>query len=181
MILTGSQRGGAKALGDHLLKTTENEHVEVHEVRGFLASDLLGALREAEATAKGTRCKQFMFSVSLNPPLVLWSLVNHSPSMQAFQDASHFCINVLRQDQSDIALHFARPSEDKFAGMTWQPGLGGAPKLDGVLAQFECRNSYRYYGGDHVIFLGAVEAYNHHQGDPLLFSRGAFGAFANLV
>jgi hypothetical protein len=68
MILKGSQRGGAKALGDHLLKTTENEHVEVHEVRGFLASDLLGALREAEATAKGTRCKQFMFSVSLNPP-----------------------------------------------------------------------------------------------------------------
>ena len=120
-------------------------------------------------------------SVSLNPPLVLWSLVNHSPSMQAFQDASHFCINVLRQDQSDIALHFARPSEDKFAGMNWQPGLGGAPKLEGVLAQFECRNSYRYYGGDHVIFLGAVEAYNHHQGDPLLLSRGAFGAFTNLV
>jgi len=120
-------------------------------------------------------------AVSLDPPLVLWSLVNHSPSMQAFQDASHFCINVLRQDQSDIALHFARPSEDKFAGMNWQPGLGGAPKLEGVLAQFECRNSYRYYGGDHVIFLGAVEAYNHHQGDPLLFSRGAFGAFTNLV
>jgi len=68
MILKGSQRSGAKALGDHLLKTTENEHVEVHEVRGFLSSDLLGALREAEATAKGTRCKQFMFSVSLNPP-----------------------------------------------------------------------------------------------------------------
>jgi hypothetical protein len=68
MILKGSQRGGARQLGDHLLKKTENEHVEVHEVRGFLASDLLGALREAEATAKGTRCKQFMFSVSLNPP-----------------------------------------------------------------------------------------------------------------
>lgn len=120
-------------------------------------------------------------SVSLNPPLVLWSLVNHSPSMQAFQDASHFCINVLRQEQSDLALHFARPSEDKFAGINWQAGLGGAPKLDGVLAQFECRNAYRYYGGDHVIFLGAVEAYNHHQGAPLLFSRGAFGAFTNLV
>ena len=68
MILKGSQRGGARQLGDHLLKTTENEHVEVHEVRGFMASDLLGALREAEATAKGTRCKQYLFSVSLNPP-----------------------------------------------------------------------------------------------------------------
>ncbi len=67
MILKGSQRGGARQLGDHLLKTTENEHVEVHEVRGFMASDILGALREAEAVSKGTRCKQFLFSVSLNP------------------------------------------------------------------------------------------------------------------
>tara|TARA_R110001599_G_scaffold318163_1_gene527696 strand:- start:3082 stop:4479 length:1398 start_codon:yes stop_codon:yes gene_type:complete len=68
MILKGSQRGGARQLGDHLLKKTENEHVEVHEVRGFMASDLLGALREAEAISRGTRCKQFLFSVSLNPP-----------------------------------------------------------------------------------------------------------------
>ena len=68
MILKGAQRGGAKQLGLHLLKTTENEHVEVHEVRGFMASDLLGALREAEAISKGTRCTQPLFSVSLNPP-----------------------------------------------------------------------------------------------------------------
>ena len=68
MILKGSQRGGAKQLGRHLLKTAENEHVEVHELSGFMASDLLGALREAEAISKGTRCKQFLFSVSLNPP-----------------------------------------------------------------------------------------------------------------
>jgi len=68
MILKGSQRGGAKQLGQHLLKTNENEHVEVHEVSGFMASDLLGALREAEAISKGTRCKQPLFSVSINPP-----------------------------------------------------------------------------------------------------------------
>jgi hypothetical protein len=68
MILKGSQRGGARQLGLHLLKTTENEHVEVHEVRGFMTQDLLGALREAEAISKGTRCKQPLFSVSLNPP-----------------------------------------------------------------------------------------------------------------
>jgi hypothetical protein len=68
MILKGSQRGGAKQLGRHLLKTSENEHVEVHEVSGFMASDVLGALREAEAISMGTRCKQPLFSVSLNPP-----------------------------------------------------------------------------------------------------------------
>lgn len=68
MILKGSQRGGAKQLGLHLLKTVENEHVEVHDVRGFMTDDVVGALREAEAVSKGTKCRQFLFSVSLNPP-----------------------------------------------------------------------------------------------------------------
>lgn len=68
MILKGSQRGGAKQLGLHLLKTEESEHVEVHDVRGFLSEDIVGALREAEAVAKGTKCRQYLFSVSLNPP-----------------------------------------------------------------------------------------------------------------
>ncbi|WBQ11223.1 relaxase/mobilization nuclease domain-containing protein [Hyphomonadaceae bacterium ML37] len=68
MILKGSQRGGAKQLALHLMKTEENEHVEIHEVRGFLADDVLGALREAEAISQGTKCRQFLFSVSLNPP-----------------------------------------------------------------------------------------------------------------
>lgn len=68
MILKGSQRGGAKQLAAHLLKTAENEHVEVHEIRGFMAESLPGALREAYAIAQGTRCRQFLFSLSLNPP-----------------------------------------------------------------------------------------------------------------
>lgn len=68
MILKGSQRGGAKQLGLHLLKTEENEHVEVHDIRGFMSEDVIGALREAEAISKGTKCKQYLFSVSLNPP-----------------------------------------------------------------------------------------------------------------
>lgn len=68
MILKGSQRGGAKKLGLHLLKTAENEHVEIHDVRGFMTDDVVGAFREAEAVSKGTKCRQFLFSVSLNPP-----------------------------------------------------------------------------------------------------------------
>ena len=68
MILKGSQRGGAAQLARHLLKTEENEHVEVYELDGFIADDLEGALQEIYAVSKGTRCRQFMFSVSLNPP-----------------------------------------------------------------------------------------------------------------
>lgn len=68
MILKASQRSGAAQLGQHLLKTEENEHVEVHEVRGFMSENVMGAMKEAQAMAKGTRCKQYLFSVSLNPP-----------------------------------------------------------------------------------------------------------------
>ena len=67
MIIKASQRGGAISLGQHLLKT-ENEHVELHEVRGFIADDVMGAFKEAQAMATGTQCKKFLFSVSLNPP-----------------------------------------------------------------------------------------------------------------
>lgn len=68
MILKASQRGGAKQLGLHLLKTTENERVEIHEVRGFISDDVMEAMHEAYAVSRGTKCKQFLFSVSLNPP-----------------------------------------------------------------------------------------------------------------
>jgi len=68
MILKASQRGGGKQLALHLLKTEENEHVEVHDIRGFVSDDLVAALKEAHAISKATKCKQFLFSVSLNPP-----------------------------------------------------------------------------------------------------------------
>ena len=68
MILKGSQRGGSKQLAAHLLKTHDNEHVEVHELRGFSADDLQAALQEIYAVSRGTRAKQFLFSLSLNPP-----------------------------------------------------------------------------------------------------------------
>lgn len=68
MILKASQRGGGKALGLHLLNAEQNEHVEVHEVRGFMSESVLGAFKEARAMATGTRCKQYLFSVSLSPP-----------------------------------------------------------------------------------------------------------------
>ncbi len=117
-------------------------------------------------------------SVSLDPPLVLWSLGIYAPSLPVFQDASHFAVNVLSVEQEDLAVHFSKPSDDKFRDIACGEGLGRAPILDDVIATFECRNAFRYYGGDHVIFLGAVERYGYRQdGEPLLFCRGAFGRF----
>lgn len=117
-------------------------------------------------------------AVSLNPPLVLWSLSLHSPNLAVFQDASHFAVNVLGANQKDLALRFARPASDKFAGIAVEEGRGGAPLLLQALARFQCRNTFRYYGGDHIVFLGAVERYDHRPGEPLIFCRSTFGTFA---
>lgn len=68
MIIKASQRGGGKQLALHLLNTRDNEHCEVHEVRGFVSDDVVGAMKEAYAVSRGTKCTQFLFSVSLNPP-----------------------------------------------------------------------------------------------------------------
>jgi len=124
----------------------------------------------------GVTCNSFA-SVSLNPPLVLWSLGMFSQGLPIFQNASHFTINVLAASQAELASQFAKSVGDKFAGVVWAPGLGNAPVLADVVANFQCRAANRYYGGDHVIFLGAVEAYAYSRREPLLFARGSFGQF----
>jgi flavin reductase (DIM6/NTAB) family NADH-FMN oxidoreductase RutF len=108
---------------------------------------------------------------------VLWSLVIFSQAMSIFQNASHFTVNVLGASQQALANKFATSSEDKFVGVEWTPGLGNAPILANSVANFQCRAADRYYGGDHVIFLGAVEAYAYNRQEPLLFARGGYGRF----
>ncbi len=130
----------------------------------------------AEGKPYGVTCNSFA-SVSLNPPLVLWSLGMFSQGLPIFQNASHFTVNVLGVSQKALAMQFAKSSGDKFAGVEWKPGLGDAPVLAGSVAQFQCRAVNRYYGGDHIIFLGAVEAYGYGDDEPLMFSRGGFGSF----
>jgi flavin reductase (DIM6/NTAB) family NADH-FMN oxidoreductase RutF len=94
-----------------------------------------------------------------------------------FQNASHFAVHILGTSQQTLANKFAKSSEDKFAGVDWTPGLGNAPVLAESVANFQCRSVNRYYGGDHVIFLGAVEAYAYSAKEPLLFARGGYGRF----
>jgi flavin reductase (DIM6/NTAB) family NADH-FMN oxidoreductase RutF len=130
----------------------------------------------ADGKPYGLTCNSFA-SVSLNPPLVLWSLVLYSSSLSVFQNAGHFAVNVLGASQQALANRFAKSAEDKFAGIEWTPGVGNAPLLKDSVANFQCRAVNRYYGGDHVIFLGAVEAYAYNRDEPLLFAQGGYGRF----
>jgi flavin reductase (DIM6/NTAB) family NADH-FMN oxidoreductase RutF len=124
----------------------------------------------------GLTCNSFA-SVSINPPLVLWSLGMYSQGLPVFQNASHFAVNVLGISHRPLATKFAKTSLDKFDGVKWKLGLGKAPLIADCVAHFQCRAANRYYGGDHVIFLGAVEAYTYNRKEPLLFVRGGYGRF----
>src|SRR3981081_960900 len=124
----------------------------------------------------GLTCNSFA-SVSLNPPLVLWSLGMFSQGLSIFQTASHFAVNVLGASQQALATKFAKSSEDKFAGVEWMPGLGTAPILADSVANFQCRAANRYYGGDPGPFFGGGKSYAYNRREPLLFARGGYGRF----
>ncbi len=114
-------------------------------------------------------------SVSLNPPLVLWSLGQKAGSMPVFSRGSHYAINILAADQKELAQRFATRDIDRFAGVAWREGAGGAPVLEGVAAVFECANRSQYEEGDHVIFVGEVESCSRREGaQPLIFHGGRY-------
>ena len=116
-------------------------------------------------------------SVSLSPPLVLWSLARAAGSMAAFSTGSHYAINILSADQQSLAKQFASKTGDRFDGVQYTAGVGGAPLLAGAAATFECFNRSRYEEGDHVIFVGEVERCACTGGaSPLLFHGGKFYA-----
>jgi flavin reductase (DIM6/NTAB) family NADH-FMN oxidoreductase RutF len=114
-------------------------------------------------------------SVSLSPPLVLWSLSKQSKSLAGLQSASAYAINVLAGDQRVLAERFAKRGIDRFEGVSWRPGLSGAPLIDGAAASFECRQHNHHDEGDHLIFVGEVLHFNRRIGAvPLLFHGGRF-------
>jgi len=116
-------------------------------------------------------------SVSLDPPLVLWSLSRKAGSMGAFANGQHYAINVLAADQQPLAERFAARGVDRWAGVAFSDGVNGAPLLAGAAASFECFNRSQYAEGDHVIFVGEVERCGHRaDASPLLFHGGRFYA-----
>jgi flavin reductase (DIM6/NTAB) family NADH-FMN oxidoreductase RutF len=130
--------------------------------------------RDAAGLPVGITANSFN-SVSLSPPLVLWSLGRHAGSMPAFEQGSHYAINILAADQHALALRFAAKSIDRFAGVPFRLGRSGAPMLDGAAAVFECFNRSRYEEGDHVIFVGEVERCERRIGaTPLIFHGGRY-------
>ena len=117
-------------------------------------------------------------SVSLEPPLVLWSVDKSANSFKAFSEANYFAIHVLHAGQEAVSHTFATPRADKFSCVPHEQGLGGIPRLTDYSACFECKTRHRYDGGDHTILVGEIIHFHSRDKEPLVFYKGAYKKLA---
>jgi len=135
---------------------------------------------DAAGVAVGLTVNSFS-ALSLEPPLVLWSLRVESPSLPSFGAARHFAVNVLAEHQLELSRRFAAGSADKFDAGRWTVGQTGAPVLSGAVAVLECATQSAQPHGDHVLFIGAVRHVVAHAGPPLLFQAGRYRRLGDLL
>ena len=162
------------------LAATELGPDELRQALGrFVTGVTIVTCRDEHGEPVGLTANSFN-ALSLDPPLVLWSLRQASSTISAFTNASHFAINVLSVDQVDLSRRFARPSSAKFDAGEWTDGQGGAPLLAGCVAVFECRRHSHHAAGDHVLFIGEVERLGGTAATPLVYHAGHYRALADL-
>ena len=155
---------------------------EIRSFRNALGAFATGVTvvttRSGEGIDVGLTANSFN-SVSLDPPMVLWSLAKTSRALPIFVSSGYFAVHVLAADQEGISSLFGRPGPDKFAGLDIERGLGDTPLLRDFSARFQCRTEFQYEGGDHVIFVGRVEAFDHSDRKPLVFHGGQYAMTVN--
>ena len=147
---------------------------ELRQVLGaFVTGVTVITALDANGKPHGLTANSFS-SVSLDPPLVLWSQSLAAPSHPVFREAERFVVNILSDDQVDVSRRFARGGDDKFAGIPTAPGLGGVPLIHGCAAWLECRRIDSFPGGDHRVFLGRVERIERSDRASLVFGGGRY-------
>lgn len=147
------------------------------ELRNVLGSFVTGVTivttLDGDGKPLGVTANSFS-SVSLEPPLILWSQALTARSFPAFRDSERFVINILAEDQAHVSQRFAKAGEDKFAGVAVREGIGKLPLIDGCTAYLECRKVATYPGGDHAVFIGHVENIELRERKPLAFGGGRY-------
>src|SRR5262245_24390881 len=144
-----------------------------HALGRFATGVVVVATCTPEADLVGLTANSFA-AVSLDPPLVLWSLNRKASSFSGFTRPGFFTVSILGAEQEALARHFATRRDGKFATVAFTPGHGGGQLIADTLATFECRAESTMDGGVHVVFLGRVLHATYREGAPLIFSAGQF-------
>lgn len=152
-------------------------NIDPRELRNTLGQFATGVTvittRDKENRPVGVTASSFN-SVSLDPPLILWSLDKSSASLPAFTDFGYFAVHVLANGQESLSNNFARRGEDKFANIDTIEGINNLPIIPECAARFQCKLMYSYEGGDHVILVGEVKEYENFARKPLIFHSGRY-------
>jgi 3-hydroxy-9,10-secoandrosta-1,3,5(10)-triene-9,17-dione monooxygenase reductase component len=133
-----------------------------------------------DGTRVGVTANSFN-SVSLDPPMILWSLAKSSRSLAIFEQAAYWAVHILAADQDTLSNHFAKSGPDKFAGMDIELGAGGVPLLKDFASRLQCKTAFMYEGGDHVIFVGEVLKFDRRDVAPLVFHGGKYALAARKI
>ena len=128
---------------------------------------------DAAGQAIGLTANSFT-SVSLDPPLVLWSIDKCSPLFDGFMQADHYAVHVLRQDQQELAQRFSDDDAARIAELTYESGIAGLPLLKTYSALFQCEVESRYAEGDHVILIGHVISIDNESTAPLIYHKAQY-------
>jgi flavin reductase (DIM6/NTAB) family NADH-FMN oxidoreductase RutF/DNA-binding IclR family transcriptional regulator len=154
--------------------TSRLDRRDLRDVLGaFVTGVTVVTTRDRHGQPQGVTANSFS-SVSLEPPLILWSQSLAAKSFPVFRDAQHFAVNILAEDQVGISNRFAQSGADKFGGLALGEGLGGVPIIQDAAAHLECSKAAMYPGGDHAVFLGKIERIHHGRRKPLVFGGGKY-------
>jgi flavin reductase (DIM6/NTAB) family NADH-FMN oxidoreductase RutF len=175
-----SRRLGERALGDSVVAMAPLHDTDpvldpllFRKCLGQFATGVAVVTASVDGELIGLTVNSFS-SVSLAPPLILWSLAESSNSYAKFSVAGTYTINILADDQIELSKHFAKSGPNKFASVAWSSGQNGAPALEGVAAIFECDRESEHRGGDHLILVGRVRRAVHFDKNALLFAQGRY-------
>ena len=151
----------------------ERQRAFRNALSSFATGVTIATTKDAAGEPVGVTASSFN-SVSVDPPLVLWSLAKKSHSFGAFSSSGHFAVHVLAASQENLSNRFARSGQDKFGDLDWRDGLHGSPVLGEHAALFQCLTRNIYEGGDHVIIVGEVMDFEARDESPLLFHGGSY-------
>lgn len=162
----------------HMLRFTPSPETsrEFREALGRFATGVTVVTCQSDEGPVGITANSFA-SLSLDPPLVLWSPARASKRFASFEKAEHFAIHILADDQMNVCQGFARDGYD-FGSFDWETNEENVPLLNGCLARFECLRHAVHDGGDHAIIVGRVLDAAVRDGAPLVFAKGAYGKFS---
>ncbi|MCL6262984.1 flavin reductase [Craterilacuibacter sp. RT1T] len=154
--------------------STENNPQDFRRALGaFTTGVTIVTTCDADGSPVGMTANSFN-SVSLDPPLVLWSIAKSAKSLPAFAESGHWTVHILSAEQEALSDRFARRGEDKFAGLQTETGSNGCPLLTDCAARFQCKTSFQYDGGDHLILVGEVTGFDSSERTPLVFHGGRY-------